>query len=348
MSIAITFGATSSILCCAFSCFWNTYAERLRSKPGSNRKPARTDAFVSHASQDIGLAAQIETVLEEKGLTVWLDRSEIRAGRLLREELRSAISGSRIVVLVWSKAASKSRWVAAEVLTAFHLGRFIVVGTRDEAALPYFLENTIYLRMRPRTRSWVEPLRRAIRAAPESANQIPIKMASETPQLREVIGLIAEGQSAVTDRLARNELDDARKWQAVAGRGMRAAEKRWPLEARILNLAGYHRKNAYMLKYWPAILAGRAPKDPLLERAERCFYDSLFADPNDYEAINGLGSILIYERDLDAAEFFIQRALQLADAAGVDYQAAKHDLQLVQWFKARASRPPGPPVLLAR
>jgi hypothetical protein len=318
------------------------FASLARDRSGGGRR-AGADAFISHASKDVALATRIERLLEDSGLTVWLDRSEIRAGRLLRGELQSAIRRARVVILLWSKAASQSRWVAAEILTAFHLRRFIVVGTRDDTALPYFLENTIYLNLRRQSSSWVEPLKRAIRDGPRGPNRIPVRMASQTPELREAVRTIVEGQAQVTDRVARNELDDARRWQVAVSRGMRAAEKRWPLEAQILNLAGYHRKNAYMLKHWPAILAGRPPKDRLLERAERCFFDSLFADPNDYEALNGLGSILVYERDLDAAEFFIRRALYLADAAGVDYQAAKQDLQLIQWFKARApaGRPRG-------
>jgi hypothetical protein len=292
------------------------------------------DAFISHSSADATLAARVERTLEADGLKVWLDRSEIRPGRLLRKELQTAIRDSRVIVLLWSKPAARSRWVAAELLTAFHLNRFVIGCARDKTPLPYFLQNTIYLNLQPRKTGWVEQLRRAVRDAPEAANEIPASMGSQTPQLREVISLLAEGQSAVTDRLGKNDLEGARTYQAVVDGEMRAAEKMWRLEAMILNLAGYHRKNAYMLKHWPAILAGRPPKDRLLERAERCFYESLFADPYDYSALNGLGSILVYERDLEAAEFFIRRALLLAKRAGADYPAAKHDLQLVQALKA--------------
>ena len=97
-----------------------------------------------------------------------------------------------------------------------------------------------------------------------------------------------------------------------------------------------------MVKHWEAILAGRPPADRLLDDAERCFYESLFVDPYDFSALNGLGSILIYERDLDAAEFFIRRALALAKRAGASYPAADHDLELVLGLKARASRGPAP------
>ena len=292
------------------------------------------DAFISHSSSDARLAARIERTLEDHGLEIWLDRSEIRLGQLLRKELQTAIRESRVIILLWSAAAAKSRWVAAEVLTAFHSNRFVIACASDKTALPYFLQSTIYLNLQSLKTGWVDELRRAIREAPSSANDILPRIGSETPQLVETVRQLAEGQLAVTDRIG-NDLAAAKKYQAVAACELRAAEKKWRMEAMILNLAGYHRKNAYMLKHWPAIMAGRPPKDPLLDRAEHYFYESLFVDPNDYSALNGLGSILFYERELDAAEFVIRRAILLAETAGVNYPAAQHDLQLVQTFKAR-------------
>ena len=293
------------------------------------------DAFISHSSRDAAVAVDVERRLEHGGLKVWLDRSEIRPGRLLRKELQSAIADSRVVVLLWSKPAAASRWIAAEILTAFHLDRFIVVCARDKTALPYFLQNTIYLNVRPRKSDWAQPLLRAIRAAPRAANEVPAPMGSETTELAAEIRQLAAFQAEVTDRLGVNDLAGARKHQKTLDRRMKAAEKKWRLEAMILNLAGYHYKNAYMVKHWEAILAGRPPADRLLDDAERCFYESLFVDPYDFSALNGLGSILIYERDLDAAEFFIRRALALAKRAGASYPAADHDLELVLGLKAR-------------
>ena len=128
------------------------------------------DAFISHASKDTTLAAQIEKLLEEDRLKVWLDHSEIRMGVLLRKELQTAIKKSRVLILLWSKTAAKSRWVTTEVLTAFHLKRFILPCVRDNTRLPYFLQNTIYLNLQRRNTDWVERLRRAVRAAPDAAN----------------------------------------------------------------------------------------------------------------------------------------------------------------------------------
>ena len=104
----------------------------------------------------------------------------------------------------------------------------------------------------------------------------------------------------------------------------------------IANLAGYHLKNAYMVKYWDAIQAGRAPQDELLDHAERRFFEALFLDSTDPSALNGLGSIFILERELDAAEFFIRAATSEAIKRGINqYPAAEHNLKLVQYLQSK-------------
>lgn len=291
------------------------------------------DAFISHASKDAAVAAQIEARLEKDGLKVWLDRSEIRLGVLLRKELHGAIRSSRVLILLWSKAAARSRWVAAEVLTAFHLNRFIVTCVRDHTPLPYFLQNTIYVNLQRRNTASIDQLCRAVRTSPDAANEVPPVMSSPSRELRQTIQRIVEGQSAVTDCLGNRDLRTGKKKHRQVESVTSDAKKMWPLEPMVLNLAGYHDKNAYMLKHWAAIQAGRPPKDRLLVRAERWFIQALFGNPNDYSALNGLGSILIFERDLDAAEFFIRRAIALGKQDGTDYASAKHDLAMIRAFK---------------
>ena len=114
---------------------------------------------------------------------------------------------------------------------------------------------------------------------------------------------------------------------------MTKAEKDWRFDSMIANLGGYHRKNTYMLTHWDAIQAGRAPKDPLLEAAERRFFDSLSVDPTDPSALNGIGNIFFFERDLDAAEAFHLWAIKCGGERGIDYPAAQHDLRMVRHFR---------------
>jgi hypothetical protein len=53
-------------------------------------------------------------------------------------------------------------------------------------------------------------------------------------------------------------------------------------------------------------------------------------NPIDCSALNGLGNILLFQGELDAAEFFVSRAFHCAKKDGADYWQAKDDLKLIQ------------------
>jgi Flp pilus assembly protein TadD len=97
--------------------------------------------------------------------------------------------------------------------------------------------------------------------------------------------------------------------------------------------AGGRRPRARRARGTGQFQPGRAPDDPLLAQAEQRFFETLAIDPTDPSALNGLGSILMYRRDLEAAEFFILAAIAQADRQNIDYPAAQHDLALVRRFK---------------
>jgi len=290
--------------------------------------------FVSHSSANAAAAKRVGEALEAVAFDVWLDSSDIRLGVLLRSELHEAIGRSRAVALLWSEPASKSRWVAAEILTAFHMDRFIVPCVVDDTPLPQFLANSVYLDLRGNETEALGQLARAVENAPKQANPLPPRMASASAELTRAIETIAAAQEKVTTPLANRDLTSAATVQAALDPVMKQAEQLWQYELMILNLGGYHRKNGYLVKYWDAIQAGRPPKDPLLLEAERLFFEALFVDPLERSALNGLGSILIYELELDAAEFFVRRAIALSKGRG-RYPAAEHDLKLIEWYKGR-------------
>jgi hypothetical protein len=76
-------------------------------------RPSGFDAFLSHASQDVEFAVRVQRSLQANGITAWIDGSNLDFGALLRDELQDAIRNSRVLVLLWSEAASRSRWVMA-------------------------------------------------------------------------------------------------------------------------------------------------------------------------------------------------------------------------------------------
>jgi len=291
------------------------------------------DAFISHSSVNRTSAVRLEEALEADGLSVWLDDSEIRLGVLLGEELQSSIRNARVLLLLWSKAAAESRWVATEWLTAFHVRRFIVPCSLDGAPLPQCLQTSVYLRIKRITAGIVEDLARAIRESPKGPNELAPAMSAQGPELSAALSKIMAGQDAIQEMLGKGSLAKAREQQGQLDPVVEKALSAWPLDPVLVNLAGYHLKNAYMLMYWDAIQAGRGPRDPLLEQSERRFFETLALDPTDPSALNGLGNILFFRRDLDAAEFFHIAALAAAKRQGIAYPAAEHDLELVRQFK---------------
>lgn len=291
------------------------------------------DAFISYSSSDRALAARLDRVLRAESISVWHDVSEIRLGELLGDELRTAILGCRAFVLLWSEHAQKSRWVNCEWLMALHQSRFIVPCTLDDTLLPQCLQTSVFQPLHRVTEDVVRPLVRAIRNAEGKTTPLAPVPRGESPELKSAIADLADGQQMMTDALG-SDLDRAAQIQAVLDPAMKAARAAWPLDAMIINLDGFHLKNAYMLEHWGAIQAGRAPDDPVLDQAERRFYETLAIDPTDPSALNGLGSVLFFKRDLNAAEFFQRAAIEAARRRRRDYPAAQRDLEMVLRFKA--------------
>ena len=292
--------------------------------------------FISHSSATAAAAARIEQAFTAAGFEAWLDNSDLGLGVQLRSELHDAIRGSRAMVLVWSEPASRSRWVSAEILTAFHMDRYVLPCVTDDTPLPQFFGHPVYLDLRTATDDALRRLVQAAERAPSSANPLPPLVASPSPELIRARDRLARGQARVGDALGKRQLAAAARAQRTLDPQMEDAERQWPSDLTILNLGGYHRKNAYLVRHWEEIQAGRPPRDPVLLDAERRFFEAALVDPTDLSAINGLASVLIYELELDIATFFNDRALALAQKAGVTYDDAEQDRALIAWMRQQA------------
>ena len=288
------------------------------------------DAFISHSSANASLAARVEKRLERASLAAWLDRSEIHVGALLRDELHDAIRQSRTFILLWSKAASGSRWVAAELITSVLLRRFVIACALDETPLPQFLRGTIWIDLRRSQTAQLETLCRAVENAPARPSALPPAMSAQSPELQKELNQVISRQAREMAALNDWKIAAARKLHSQVDTAVRRMEKRWRFDVQVQKVAAYHRKNAYMIKHWDAINGGQAPNDPLLLRAEQLFFKTLFLNPLDYEALNGLANIVFFEDEQRAAAFFNDNAIRLAQRAGVDYVEAKQDRELIR------------------
>src|SRR6266478_7306490 len=203
--------------------------------------------FISHSSANLDDAKQVEAALYAGGFDVWLDDSDIRVGVLLGKELLKAIEASRAVVLIWSEAAKNSAWVATEILAAFHFNRFILPYTLDATEFPQLLSRSIHGDLRKDQTAILTKLAQDVKRAPRSRNEFPGVMAYQPPELETTIRELNDAQMAVLGRIGDNDLVDAERLQQELDVKMGAAELRWKVDPMILSLAGYHRKNAYMI-----------------------------------------------------------------------------------------------------
>jgi hypothetical protein len=220
----------------------------------------------------------------------------------------------------------------AEIFTAFHLDRFIIPCVLDETPLPQFLRNAAYLNPQRDQADIGDKLSRAIGAAPRSANKVAPWMGSRSEAVDTLINMLGKAQIDAL-MMTTEDFRKAAKANAAVGASLKQAKKLAPFDPMVLNLSGYQCKNDYMFAHWLEIEAGRAPSDPLLYQGERMFFEALSVNPSDVSGVNGLGSILILERELDAAEFFVRRAIDLTKARGGHYGAAEHDLKLILAYK---------------
>jgi hypothetical protein len=297
------------------------------------------DTFISHASPDRAMAARLERALEKRGLAIWLDDSEILAGVLLSAELQDSIRAARTMLLLWSRAASRSRWVNLEWLTAFHEGRFILPCVLDLTPLPQTFGNNIFVPLRRLDVRSVDRLERSLRDPPAGGTWAAPVLRAASPELQQAIAQINAAQHRVLDALQQRRVEQAATVQAALDAPMKAAIGHWPRDPTLLSLHGYHLKNAYMVRYWQAIQQGSAPPHALLRRAERRFTEALWIDPADPSALNGLGTVLIFERDLEAARYFVLAARKSARRLGIDYPEADQDLAMIEWYRERRPQP---------
>lgn len=109
------------------------------------------DAFLSYNKKDLQWADKLKDALEDRGLKIWIDHSEIRPGDMIVEALENGLEQSRSMILLVSPDSINSGWVQEEYSRALALTkapnrklRLIPAILRD-TKLPGFLENRLYV-----------------------------------------------------------------------------------------------------------------------------------------------------------------------------------------------------------
>jgi hypothetical protein len=99
-----------------------------------NYSPGPIDIFVSHAKEDSAVAEQVVTTMEARGFRCWIALRDIPPGSAFETALVRAIRASRVMVVVWSDAASQSRHVQREVRIASEEEGLTILPLRIEQA----------------------------------------------------------------------------------------------------------------------------------------------------------------------------------------------------------------------
>ena len=293
------------------------------------------DVFISHASEDKPIARRLAQDLTKARISVWIDHANIRVGDPLADRIQEAIENATTLVLLWSASASESRYVKLEWQAAIHLGKAVIPCRLDQTDLPIFLRTVLFCDFRD---SYAHGLRKLVEAL-GGVLPLPQPQPHERPPvLDNVIVAMHQAQQEVIIQLVQQGPSQAAEVQVRIDPLMEKALGVGGHDPMILNLAGYHKKNAYMIKHWVAIQKGMAPQDELLEEAERFFYSALSIRPDDPSALNGLGSVLMLRRDLDAAAIYIRTALARTQEEHRPYPAAEHDLRMVLRLKNAPQR----------
>lgn len=74
--------------------------------------------FLSHNAADKNYVRKLAAALTIAGAHVWFDEWTIRPGDSIAGAIEKGLSGFDTFALIWSEAASKSRWVKTEMQTA--------------------------------------------------------------------------------------------------------------------------------------------------------------------------------------------------------------------------------------
>src|SRR5262249_1252849 len=87
---------------------------------------------------DTSTVQALAAALEEKGVSVWIDRSGVEEGDAYDTQIEEAIAQTRVVIVVWSQHSVRSHWVRAEAAYALNKRKLVpIVIDKSEPPLQF-------------------------------------------------------------------------------------------------------------------------------------------------------------------------------------------------------------------
>ena len=134
------------------------------------KPPSGRPVFVSHSTEDAEVANQIVHALEASGIDCWIAPRNIPHGSNWENSLTGALDGCRVLLLVFSRHAVTSNFVACEVEEAAKRGIPILPVKLDEANAPFGMKSRL------RQVQWIDanlpPITRHLGTIAEGVNRL--------------------------------------------------------------------------------------------------------------------------------------------------------------------------------
>ncbi len=93
------------------------------------------DVFISHSNQDKTVASAMCTRLEQAGIRCWIAPRDVRPGRNWGSEIIRGLDNAKVMIVVLSASANRSRPVIKEVERAFGKD-ILIISVRTEEVEP--------------------------------------------------------------------------------------------------------------------------------------------------------------------------------------------------------------------
>ena len=147
--------------------------------------PARSSVFVSYATPDLErFVRAFVRRLQERGIPIWLDRGRVLPGDSLLQEIFEAIAHTDAGIVVLSRHAVGSRWMAEEFKALFERrirdGIRIIVVRLDDSPVPHGVGGDHWVDVDP-DRDWSAQLDRIVRALAERRPPGPWPVEASSP-----------------------------------------------------------------------------------------------------------------------------------------------------------------------
>lgn len=81
--------------------------------------------FISYSRRDLDIVNRLVEVMQRVGINIWIDREEIKAGKLWRTQIVQAIDTCDAFILMLSSSSAASENVRKEIDLAQDSGRSI-------------------------------------------------------------------------------------------------------------------------------------------------------------------------------------------------------------------------------